>query len=76
MKKFAALLLALMMALCAVSALADVAADVEAGQAPPTMMFLFIFVPPLTSLILFMFTNCAIMYFVISNRWCTSCLCC
>ena len=33
MKKFAALLLALMMALCAVSALADVAADVEAGQA-------------------------------------------
>ena len=33
MKKFAALVLALIMALCAVHALADVAADVEAGQA-------------------------------------------
>ncbi len=32
MKKLAALVLALIMALCAVSALADVAADVEAGQ--------------------------------------------
>ena len=32
MKKFAALVLALIMALCAVHALADVAADVEAGQ--------------------------------------------
>ena len=33
MKKIVALLLALMMSLCAVSAMADVAADVEAGQA-------------------------------------------
>ncbi len=33
MKKLAALVLALMMALCSVHALADVAADVEAGQA-------------------------------------------
>ncbi|MBQ9211948.1 MAG: ABC transporter substrate-binding protein [Clostridia bacterium] len=33
MKKFVSLLLALMMALCAVGALADVAADIEAGQA-------------------------------------------